>query len=241
MSNTQLVCKVSKVFLLRLLPPTENSSKLGTKYMVLQQKQREQVSQGSRLYPSLSLCCSKVNITWDLEEGPGQVRARVGRKPLPRLLILPTVYCKSLILNKFVYGCGQQFTNLDSIWSGLHVCGLVGERMTGCVCAVPGRAGQGRAAWVCAHKGCVWEGSGGICVPSEWKCEDVREAAGKERRDGGGPSGCAEVLQLSGNICCIREKLSKRIFCPQLKALQAWFCPTQNHHFNCFSLMTCHG
>lgn len=63
-------------------------------------------------------------------------QARVGRKPLPRLLILPTVYCRNLILNKFVYGCGQQFTNLDSIWRGLHVCGLVGECMTGCVCAL---------------------------------------------------------------------------------------------------------
>lgn len=160
MSNTQLVCKVSNVFLLRLLPPTEKSSKLGTKYMVLQQKQREQVSQGSRLYPSLSLCCSKVNITWDLEEGPGQVRARVGRKPLPRLLILPTVYCKSLILNKFVYGCGQQFTNLDSIWSGLHVCGLVGERMTGCVCALclgeRDRAGLPECVHTRARLGGLW-------------------------------------------------------------------------------------
>lgn len=114
----------------------KNSSKLRTNYTELQQEERQQVSQGSRLYPSLSLCSSKVNITRDLEEWPGQVRARFGRKPLPRLFILPTVYCKNLILNKFVYGCGQQFTNLDSMWSGLHVCGLVGEHMTGCVCAL---------------------------------------------------------------------------------------------------------
>ena len=106
--------------------------------MELQQEERERVSQGSRLYPSLSLCCSKVNITRDLEEGPGQVRARVGRKPLPRLLILPTVYCKSLILNKFVYGCGQQFTNLDSIewFACVWVGGRAYDRLR--VCIVPG-------------------------------------------------------------------------------------------------------
>lgn len=118
----------------------------------------------------------------DLKEGPGQVRARAGRKPLPRLLILPTVYCKSLILNKFVYGCGQQFTNLDSIWSGLYVCGLVGERMTGCMCALCLGEQDWEGMFECVHKGRVCEDCSGICVPSEWKCGDVHEAGGEERQ-----------------------------------------------------------
>lgn len=31
-------------------------------------------------------------------------------------------------------------------------------------------------------QGCVCEDCSGICVPSEWKCGDVREAGGEERQ-----------------------------------------------------------
>lgn len=89
---------------------------------------------------------------------------------------------------------------------------------------------------VCVHKG----GLVRISVPSEWKCKAVCEAAGEARQDVSGPSGCAEALQHSGNICFSREQLSKHIC--WLKVLQAWFCPTQNHWFlNSFSLTNCHG
>lgn len=169
------------------LPLTKNSSKLGTNYMELQEEERKRVSQGSRLYPSLSLCSSKINITRDLEEGLGQVRARAGRKPLPRLLTLPTVYCKNLILNKFVYGCGQQFTNLDSIWSGFHVCGLVGERMTGCVCALCLGAQPRLGCWRVGTPGRACGDSSGIQAPSDWKCNAVRERVERKGRMSAGP------------------------------------------------------
>lgn len=102
------------------------------------------------------------------------------------------------------------------------------------VCIVPGWTGQGWDVWVCVHKGRL------VRTPVPFKSRvnrsvnTVREVGGEERQDVSRPWGCAEVLQLSGNICYIREKLSKHIFCPWLKALQACFCPTQNHHFELF-------
>lgn len=162
--------------------------------------------------------------------------ARVGRKPLPRLLILPTVYCRSLILNKFVYGCGQQFTNLDSIWSGLHVCGLVGECMTGCVCALCLSEQDRDGILECVYTrmslpGLQWH------LSSEWM--EVQCCAWVGWR---GKSGCQQALRLCWGSAApwkyllYQRKLSKHIFCPWLKALQAWFCLTQNHHFELFFL-----